>query len=101
MSTVKKLHRAALAGSQNRQPTRAVRTQLPAVAPPKLIPAFRPMTEPLPQRRAGRDVLQPCLGIERFLSHTPRPEPLDEDATTVCASRRFVGSLDANHDFAS
>src|SRR6185503_9347527 len=72
------------------------RVELLSVAAPKLKKALGPMPEPCPQLRARCDLLHPCGGRERRLRHASRPQALDQDAPSVAALRRGVGSLDSN-----
>jgi len=94
-------HGAAAAGLQDGCPAAMVRVQLVPVSAPKLIPAFCPMAEPLPELRAGCDLLHPRVRGEGFLLHASRPEALHEDSPAISARGRVVGALDLDHGVGS
>jgi hypothetical protein len=94
---VEKRHRATLGILEDRFPRARVRIELRPVPLTKLLPPLDSMTEPRSQRCAGRDFLHPSVDPERILPHPARPQPLDEDATTIRTRRRLVRPLDPDH----
>src|SRR5690348_320401 len=97
MSAEEKRHRAALSGLQDRCPGTGVRVELRLVPVTELLPPLNPVTKPLPQLGARRDILQPRVGGERVLLHAPRPLPLDEDAATISTRWGLVRAFDLDH----
>jgi len=90
-------HRAALFGVEDGPQGGLVRFQLLPVSLAKLLPALHAMVEPLPELRAGCDLLHPCVGPERLLPHTPRPQALHQDAPAVSVRGKVIRAFDPKH----
>src|SRR5690606_14504980 len=58
------------------------------------IPFRRLVAEPLTELGAGRYVLDPSIELGGLFGETARPNPVDEHAATVRASRRVVDAFD-------
>ena len=64
----------------------SIATKLCAIAPDKLLPTLRPMTEPFTKPGARTELFEPTVYCCRVATKTSWPEPINKDATPV----RFV-----------
>ena len=96
-SAEEKRHGAVSRGVEDGLPGTRIRAELPPISPPKLFPALHPVVEPLPELRAGRDLLAPCVECEGLFLHASRPKTLHEDSPAVTARGSFIRPLDSNH----
>src|SRR5581483_2214549 len=94
---VEQSHRASPFGVEDELPGAGVRVELFLISPAKFFPTLHLMTEPLPQLRAGGDLLHPRICRECFLLHASRPEPLHHDSPAISARRWLVRAFDPNH----
>src|SRR2546428_12496054 len=61
----------------------AVLLEFPKVTSPERVPFRQVVTEPLPERVARCDLLEPEINARRTLRHAPRPEPVDQDPKSI------------------
>ena len=66
------------------------------VAAPELLVASGIVPEPLPQRRARRQVLRPLVELRPLARDASRPESIDQDAVAVGRRGRIVRALHSN-----
>ena len=67
--------------------------QLGLVAAPEFGPASRIVPEPLAQRCARRDTLEPFIDGGCFLTQTAGPKPVDQYPGAIVAGRALVCAL--------
>src|SRR5262249_4726644 len=80
----------------------------PALLAPELAPvalaelgeALRVVREPAAERVARCELTKPLVEPGVVFPEPARPEPIDEDAVAVSASRRVVGTLQLDHQAA-
>src|SRR5262245_20564196 len=60
----------------------------------ELLPALGAMAEPLAERRAGGDVLEPDRIAELVLADPARPDAIDQDALPVARRARLIDPFD-------
>jgi hypothetical protein len=67
------------------------------ISPPELRPFLGIVTEPFAQLGAGTRVFQPGVDVQRFLSYSARPEPLNQIAHSVIRSFLFIDAFEFDH----
>src|SRR5579875_832357 len=87
-------HRAAPAELAQLAQRPGILRDLVAIALAELRPALRVVTEPAPQGRARRDVLEPDIDGGLLLREPARPQPLHQHALAVAALPRQINPLD-------
>src|SRR5665213_2122540 len=66
---------------------------LVSITASKFLPTRRIVSEPLPQRGTGRNILEPLIDGRCFLCHATGPKPVDQYPNPVASNGRFIRSL--------
>ena len=95
MGAVEQRHRPARQQVRELPDRVRIFAQFLDVAFAKIIPAFRVVAEPLAQRRARRDFLEPQIDGGALLGKPARPDAIDENPRAVVPRRRLVDAFRA------
>src|ERR1700730_17691158 len=98
MSTVEQRHCASVPPVENGNPRIGLRIQLLAVTPAEFVPTLWAMSEPPPQFRTGRDLLQPRVRLKVRFAHASRPKSLDQDSLPVAPGSRIIRTIEPGRD---
>ena len=82
---------------KNLLPCLRMRIQFGVIAALKLLPSDGIVAEPLAQRRAGRNLPQPAIELQRLFLHPAWPEAFGEKAAAVGRSGRVINALQRDH----
>src|SRR5690348_997393 len=59
------------------------------------------MSKPFSQLSAGGDIFQPAIQFQLFFLDPARPEALNKETLPITRRGRFIGALEANHNWNS
>jgi len=77
--------------------SRGILFQLCPISSLEFVPFLEVVGVPLPQRGAGRCLLQPQVEVSALLGNAARPQPFHQDAGSVRSRGRFVNTFRLDH----